>query len=185
MKEFLKGLELDTETIDTIMAEYGKRINGLREENTTLKNEKKDLEKQVKSDDGIDWKNKYETLDAKVKQEEANKKAQEEDSKLTKRIEGAFGESKFINEYTKKSLINEMKSAIKNPENEGKSDKDIFDLLTKDKEGIFANPNKPVDMPKMENIDNTVTKEMFDKMGYKERLALKQDNPDLFKELNN
>ena len=37
MNEFLKGLDLDKETIDTIMAEYGKRLNGLKEENEDLK----------------------------------------------------------------------------------------------------------------------------------------------------
>lgn len=43
MREFLKGLELDTETIDSIMAEYGKNMQGLKEQNETLKTENKDL----------------------------------------------------------------------------------------------------------------------------------------------
>ena len=32
MREFLKGLDLDKETIDTIMAEYGKNVQGLKEQ---------------------------------------------------------------------------------------------------------------------------------------------------------
>ena len=32
MREFLKGLDLDSETINTIMAEHGKHITGLKEQ---------------------------------------------------------------------------------------------------------------------------------------------------------
>ena len=32
MREFLKGLDLDKELIDTIMAEHGKEITGLKEQ---------------------------------------------------------------------------------------------------------------------------------------------------------
>ena len=39
MREFLKGLELDAETIDTIMAEHGKHITGLKEQIDGFKNE--------------------------------------------------------------------------------------------------------------------------------------------------
>ena len=34
------------------------------------------------------------------------------------------------------------------------------------------------------NKDKTVTKEQFLKMGYAERLKLKEENPELFKQLN-
>ena len=39
MREFLKGLDLDSETIDTIMAEHGKYITGLKEQNQSYKEE--------------------------------------------------------------------------------------------------------------------------------------------------
>lgn len=39
MREFLKGLDLDKETIDTIMAEVGKQHTGLKEQIEDLKNE--------------------------------------------------------------------------------------------------------------------------------------------------
>ena len=47
MREFLKGLELDSETIDTIMAEHGKHLTGLKEQVDTLKQENEDYKKQV------------------------------------------------------------------------------------------------------------------------------------------
>ena len=50
MREFLKGLELDKETIDTIMAEYGKNLQGLKEERDDLKTKVDELSKQNEAD---------------------------------------------------------------------------------------------------------------------------------------
>ena len=50
MREFLKGLDLDKETIDTIMAEYGKNVQGLKEqieEYKGYKTENENLTKQL------------------------------------------------------------------------------------------------------------------------------------------
>ena len=52
MREFLKGLELDKETIDTIMAEYGKNITGLKEQLDEYKTKVSDYESQVKDLNG-------------------------------------------------------------------------------------------------------------------------------------
>jgi len=52
MREFLKGLELDKETIDTIMAEYGKNVTGLREQIEEYKTKVADYETQVKDLNG-------------------------------------------------------------------------------------------------------------------------------------
>lgn len=56
MREFLKGLDLDKETIDTIMAEHGKLITEAKEEILSLKQqvnnfdkEKDGYEKKIKS----------------------------------------------------------------------------------------------------------------------------------------
>ena len=39
MREFLKGLDLDKETIDSIMAEHGKHLTGLKEQVESYKTE--------------------------------------------------------------------------------------------------------------------------------------------------
>lgn len=52
MREFLRGLELDKETIDTIMAEYGKNITGLKEQLDEYKTKVSDYESQVKELNG-------------------------------------------------------------------------------------------------------------------------------------
>ena len=59
MRDFLKGLDLDKETIDTIMAEYGKNVQGLKEqieeykgyktENENLSKQLEEKEKSMKS----------------------------------------------------------------------------------------------------------------------------------------
>lgn len=48
MREFLKGLELDKETIDTIMAEVGKNHQGLKEQIEDYKSKCVEYENQVK-----------------------------------------------------------------------------------------------------------------------------------------
>lgn len=47
MREFLKGLDLDSETIDTIMAEHGKHLTGLKEQVDTLKQENADYKAKI------------------------------------------------------------------------------------------------------------------------------------------
>lgn len=47
MREFLKGLELDDETVDTIMAEYGKNITKFNEKIDELKTKVSDYESKV------------------------------------------------------------------------------------------------------------------------------------------
>ena len=39
MREFLKGLDFDKETIDSIMAEHGKHLTGLKEQVESYKTE--------------------------------------------------------------------------------------------------------------------------------------------------
>lgn len=48
MREFLKGLDLEKETIDKIMAEYGKNVTGLKEQIEEYKSKVSDYEGQVK-----------------------------------------------------------------------------------------------------------------------------------------
>lgn len=52
MREFLKGLELDQETIDTIMAEYGKNVTNFKEKIDSYKEEVEGYKKQVEELNG-------------------------------------------------------------------------------------------------------------------------------------
>ena len=183
MREFLKGLELDGETIDCIMAEYGKLVTKDKEELQDLKGQI--LQLQETSKNAIDLQDKYEELTKQIEQDNAEKKAKAEDDALTKNINDVIGDKQFVNDYTKNSIVNELKTALKDEANVGKSAKELFESITNGKTGLFANTNQLVDMPSVnENVDSAITKDAFDKMTYNERLELKQSNPDLFKKYN-
>lgn len=107
-REFLEGLELDKETIDTIMAEYGKSTQGLREERDNLKTQIEDVNKEIQSYKDMDidsikksaedWKTKYEEM-------EANQKAEKEKSIRNERTNAFFNDIKFASESAKAGVI--------------------------------------------------------------------------------
>lgn len=184
MREFLKGLDLDSELIDTIMAEHGKLVTKDKEELQTLKSQMKELKENSKNADELQ--SKYDELVKANEEREAQKKAKEEDEILTKNITSVFGDKKFVNDFTKNAIIEQIKTALKDNSNIGKSAKDLFEEITNGQDGIFSNPNQLVDMPSAdEGMENTVSKDAFDKMSYKERIEFKASNPELFNKYNN
>ncbi len=77
MREFLKGLDLEQEMIDTIMAEHGKYLTGLKEQNEEYKNQIQDYETQIKELNGtIETNNKSLENLQNVTDENKNLKAQ-------------------------------------------------------------------------------------------------------------
>ena len=183
MREFLKGLELDSEMIDTIMAEYGKLVTKNKEELTDLKGQL--LSMQETSKNAIELQDKYNELTKQIEQSNAEKKAKAENDMLMENISSAINGKEFVNDYTKNSIVNELKNALKDEANIGKSAKDLFEEITNGQEGLFKNPNQMMDMAEVdESVENVVTKEAFDKMGYKQRLELKQNDPELFRKYN-
>lgn len=72
-------------------------------------------------------------------------KLEKEDAELTAKIRNEIGEVEFVNQYTEESIFNSIKKGLK--EDTTKGAKQIFDELTKDKEGIFKNPQQ-VAIPK-------------------------------------
>lgn len=166
MKDFLENLEigenkvkLSQEEIKSILAEHGKSVktetekveNNMRKENEDLKATIDDLKEQIskapKSDEIESLKSKiadYETKE-KERKEEEDKKIFEEN--LNKNVLEAIGDAEFVNERTKNAIINEVKIALQDKANVGKSAKDIFETITKDSTDIFKNKNELKDMP--------------------------------------
>ena len=168
MREFLKGLELDKETIDTIMAEHGKLITEAKEKTQDLENKVKDYESKIeelssKAETNTKGQEELDNLKKSIAENEAKAKAKAEDDALTKNITSAFGDKKFVNEYTKNAIISDIKTALKDSNNAGKSVKDLFEELTKDKEGIFDNPNKGVSTPPTGDVNTGLAKENHDR----------------------
>lgn len=107
-REFLEGLELDKETIDTIMAEYGKSTQGLREERDNLKTQIDDANKEIQSykdmdiesikKSASDWETKYNEL-------VENQKAEKEKSIRDERTNAFFNDVKFASESAKAGVI--------------------------------------------------------------------------------
>ena len=91
MREFLKGLELDQETIDTIMAEYGKNM-------TMLKEQVEDYKNQID-----DYKNQVDELNSKV----------EEGSKSLENLQSITNENKELKTQLQMSDSNVKKEFMK------------------------------------------------------------------------
>jgi DNA repair exonuclease SbcCD ATPase subunit len=152
---------LESEQVDKVMALYGKAITKKDNEIETLKTEKKELEDKVstyetkinefneEAKDNAEWKTKYEELQTSIKEQEAKQKAEKEDEILTNSINALFEGKEFTSDYARNGLLNDIKSGLNKPENKGKGIQDLFNELTKDKEGIFASPNQMKDMSGM------------------------------------
>lgn len=152
---------LDDETKDKVMALYGKAVSKKEKEIETLTTERQELEDKVKtyenkinefnesSKDNAEWKLKYEELQTSIKEQEAKKKAEEEDKMLNDSINALFEGKKFTSEYARQGLLNDIKQGLNKAENKGKGIQDLFNELTKDKTDIFANPNQLKDMESM------------------------------------
>ena len=163
---------LDEEQIEKVMALYGKAITKKDKEIETLNDEKKSLEEKISTyetkinefnesaKDNADWKLKYEELQTSVKEQEAKKKAEEQDKILTDNINALFEGKQFTSDYARNGLLNDIKDGLNKPENKGKGIQDLFDELTKDKTDIFVNPNQIKDMESMGDSEQNNTKDM-------------------------
>lgn len=203
LKDYLENLEigenkakLSKEDIKGILAESGKTTknetdkieNQYKEELENYKNTINDLNDKIKnapsSEDMENLKNRVADFEKKESERIEKEKASKLDETLTNNIMTVIGDRKFTSDYAKNGLLADIKTEIKKEENQGKGIKDIVEELTKDRTDIFANPNQIKDMAGMEDIDNSVSKEIFDKMNYKERIEFKQSNPELFAKYN-
>ena len=152
---------LESEQVDKVMALYGKAIGKYEKDIEALKEDKKTLEDKIttyetkinefneSSKDNADWKLKYEELQTSIKEQEAQKKAEEEDKILTSNINKLFEGKTFTSDYARNGLLNDIKTGLNKPENKGKGIQDLFEELTKDKTDIFTNPNQIKDMEGM------------------------------------
>ena len=132
MRDFLKGLDLDKETIDTIMAEYGKNVQSLKEQVEDYKVKITDYETKI-----TDLTSKAQTNEDTQKELE-KLKSQIADRALDDKIKEALGNKKFVNEYTKNAVIEGIKKGLNDENNKGKSIDNILGELTEGQEGIFV-----------------------------------------------
>lgn len=203
MNDFLANLEigenkikLSKEEIKSILAEHGKSVKTETEKveskykedienyKTTIDDLKGQIENAPKSEELENLKQKITEFETKETERIEKEKATKAEETLNNNILAVFGDKKFSSDYAKNGLLADIKSEMKKEENQGKGIKDIFEELTKDRTDIFVNPNQFKDMEGMGDIDNTISKEAFDKMTYNQRIELKQSNPELFEKYN-
>ena len=79
MREFLKGLDLDKETIDSIMAEHGKHLTGLKEQVESYKNEVESYKTEI---EGFKESSKA-SEELQKKYDELVNESKDKDSKIT------------------------------------------------------------------------------------------------------
>ena len=148
-KEQIKGIiaeasKMTTNEVNKIKTELEKEI---AEKDEVIKSLNEDIKKSPSADELENLKSKvadYETKE-KERKEEEDKKIFEEN--LNKNVLEAIGDKEFVNERTKNAIINEVKTALQDKANVGKSAKDIFETITKDSTDIFKNKNELKDMP--------------------------------------
>jgi exonuclease VII large subunit len=203
LRGFLENLEigeskvkLSSEDVKNILAESGKVVDNEKQKieeqykkdidnyKTTIEDLKGQIENAPSSEDMENLKQKITEFEEKETARIEKEKELKAEETLNNNILAVFGDKKFSSDYAKNGLLSDIKTEMKKEENQGKGIKDIFEELTKDRSDIFANPNQFQDMPPMGDIDNTISKETFDKMSYKERLEMKQTNPELFEKYN-
>lgn len=123
---------------------YGASVGGIRTQLTSATDElnalkaKGDIDSLIADRDS--WRTKAEGYEA-----EAAKVAKE--TKLKERFANAHGGKKFVNSYTEQGLLGEFGAEIEKPENNGKSDADIYGAITKDRADLYANERRGFDVP--------------------------------------
>lgn len=147
-KDQIKGIiaeasKMTTNEVNKIKTELEKEI---AEKDEVIKSLNEDIKKSPSADELENLKSKvadYETKE-KERKEQEDKKIFEEN--LNKNVLEAIGDAEFVNERTKNAIINEVKIALQDKANVGKSAKDIFETITKDSTDIFKNKNELNDM---------------------------------------
>lgn len=162
-RDFLKGLGLEDAVVEKIIVENGNDVQAEKVKTSALQ-KKYDEEKEtrtkleteigeLKKDDPEKLKQTISDLEKQIEERKEADEQEKKDKALAERFSAVSGEKKFINDFTKNGVMNEFKTALESKENQGKGDKEIFEALIKDREGIFSNSNPAANMTGTEEIN--------------------------------
>ena len=195
-RKFLEDMGvLSAEQIDSIMTENGNDINAAKGELTTITTERDNLKNQVKDrDTQIENLKKTAGDNAELTKQIEQLQAENKATKINAAVEAALMQAKAKNVVAVKALLKDLDKAeladdgtIKGLDEQIKTlkgaddTKFLFDTQTQKKPSIKgATPAEPGD-PKPQGI----TKEQFNKMGYKERLKLFNEDKETYDALLN
>ena len=141
--------------------EFNNKVNKLDEQLTTANNTINDLNTKIKDFENVDVKGLQDTIkkyeDAETARKEAETKASALQA-LRDRFSPLKGDKKFLNEGTEQWMFAEFEKAIGLEENKSKSDSEIYEAITKDK-NIYENPNSKYVNPPAGDGGNKKTEE--------------------------
>ena len=198
-RDFLKGLGLEDEVIDKIMAENGKDIEAHKGSNDKLTSdleaktkehsEALKLIEQLKGENAGNEKLQNSIKDYETKL--ATLTAENEQLKIDKAVEVALLENKAKAsdiDYLMFKLKADHKDLSLDENGKVKGIDDIVSGLKTSYANNFESVSKktyePNKLPQGKNT-NEITKEQFDKMGYSEKLKLYSENKELYQQLQN
>lgn len=192
-KEFLKNLGLIDEVIDSIISENGKDIEAEKKKTIETTTKLEEANKQLKEANNTikDLKKNNvdnEALQAKVKEYEENIKSQKADYEAKVRnltldaaIEKALTVAKAKHIDLLSSKIERDKLIINNDNTITGLDEQLNNLKENYKDLFEATISGTT--PTNNESSSGVTKEQFEKMGYKERVELYNSNKELYTQL--
>lgn len=178
------GVDIPKELEDALVSEHLTARDAYAEEQVKAELEKQPAEKAVNVKDSEEYKTLKQSFDD-YKAEIANKQAKEAKEKAVR----AFYESKGITGKNLEIAMRGSRAEIDGIELDGDKIKDnsALDALVKgDFSGLVATTTTKganTANPPANNGNSGVTKEDFQKMSYKDRLQIYNENPDLYNEL--
>lgn len=194
-REFLKKLGLTDEQIDKIMGENGKDVEKAKGDLSTKETELASAKEQLGTAnskieefkemdvEGI----KAAADDYKTKYEEAQNKAKDELEKLQfeHQLENAIRDSKAKNVKAVKALLDI--EALKNSNNQIEDINQAIKATKEENDYLFGD-NEPTGTGGslgggQKGKQTSISKEKFNKMGYKEKVNLYNTQPELYKQL--
>lgn len=116
----------------------------------------------------------YKQADIDRQEAENQAKAQAD---LAERFDAAAGDRAFIHDFVRKGVMVDFGVALADKANRGKSDRDVFDAITKDKD-YFASQNPPPKMGGMGNPIPVTDKENFKKLSLYEQFQFANAHPE-------
>lgn len=147
IKDIRKAVSENYKTIN----EFNNKVEGLNGQITTANDTINDLKTKLADAEKVDVKALQDRLKT-FEDAENTRKQNEEAAKKTELLKARFsplkGENTFINEGTENWIFNEFTKALELPENQGKSDADIYEAISKDK-NIYQNPNQVFTSPQV------------------------------------
>lgn len=176
------------EELSAIMGLHGSSVQGYKETVASLEENLQSLENAVKERDGKI--SAFEETDLeKLKKDEyerayADAKKEFEQYKMAQAVEDFLKNSGARNVKAVKSLISMDEVGFENDTLTGLEGQ--VEKIIKENPYLFKmeNSQKPSFTSQLEGGDNIITKDAFQKLSYRERLKLYNDNPELYMEMN-